>query len=601
MKQIKREVGKPDNSQLNRRLLIYGGILVAMAVLGTLLFKVLLHEETFDGIIFAWFTLFIPATAVLMLFGIRRDLRRRWGLAYMKRYVNEAKKSGVTDCPRCGGTLEKKLGVYYRRRFLYSRTSSSGQRTDYYQRERVEYFYWQCDGDRCQLVLEDPSKYTRAVIPYKKKHLRALVLDDPKGYTRSRPNANELLMPRFFLVSTVLVLAIVAFGAFKLYDYTSTTDTMWDKTDIAAEASMTEEELTSTLLSLDSKFPNVAAYVTTSTPDFYTYTFGGKQPTAWVETGMYQGERVYSYRFYGNDFGTGLADGEYMLRSYNGQPVLVSSATHRLYKADSEFYKTYAPKLRALTYDMMMQTALDKVAGGEHGTNGDENYPYEILAKDGAYLWAAVQPNYTGNTGYEVNAIVKREDGKIDEYAFTHSDRDYDDMSMDLEGYTFDAGAVVDAKLDELFATTNRAGGMLTWKTGDKATLRVSVDVYPTGYLFEFRNASGIFEEDVIYRVDTDKKTLTKIAEDNTETAMSPAQHQKDYDYLLSLVPETYIANHIDMSKTEEESQYFGIAKFYRMKDENGKVTAELQVGFGTLQGMVHYLSDTETVEIGLD
>ena len=78
------------------------------------------------------------------------------------------------------------------------------------------------------------------------------------------------------------------------------------------------------------------------------------------------------------------------------------------------------------------------------------------------------------------------------------------------------------------------------------------------------------------------------------------SQYQKQYDYLLSIVPERYIFDIIDMDKADLKKEYLGIIKNYQMKDENGNVTAEMKVMFGVIGEVIHHTGENEYAKIEL-
>ena len=109
----------------------------------------------------------------------------------------------------------------------------------------------------------------------------------------------------------------------------------------------------------------------------------------------------------------------------------------------------------------------------------------------------------------------------------------------------------------------------------------------------------------MFYRVNTSDKTLTKIENydysDEVKTEMPLSEHQDKYDFLLSIVPHTYIRRIIDMDKAEVRKESMGLKTIYEMKDENGNVTADMKLAFGKIGEVIHYTGENEYVQIELE
>ena len=151
--------------------------------------------------------------------------------------------------------------------------------------------------------------------------------------------------------------------------------------------------------------------------------------------------------------------------------------------------------------------------------------------------------------------------------------------------------------------------GSVAFCKNDEVVLGISVDYFPNGYDFEIEVAAEGhergFEEDMVYRVNTTDKTLTKIENydysDEIKTDMPLSEHQDKYDFLLSIVPHTYIRRIIDMDKAEVRKESMGLKTIYEMKDENGNVTADMKLAFGKIGEVIHYTGDNEYVQIELE
>ena len=67
-----------------------------------------------------------------------------------------------------------------------------------------------------------------------------------------------------------------------------------------------------------------------------------------------------TFIFDGENLGTGLPDGTYILTKLDGADVLIDDNSKLIYKADSEFYKTNAPKLQAITHDALLTKIIEQ-------------------------------------------------------------------------------------------------------------------------------------------------------------------------------------------------------------------------------------------------
>ena len=106
----------------------------------------------------------------------------------------------------------------------------------------------------------------------------------------------------------------------------------------------------------------------------------------------------------------------------------------------------------------------------------------------------------------------------------------------------------------------------------------------------------------MVYRINTTDKTLTKYIDDYGDpvdgTDMPLSQYQDTYDFLLSIVPHTYIRNIIDMDKAEKRKESLGLVTVYEMKDENSNVTADMKLMFGKIGEVNRYTGENEYVQI---
>ena len=164
-------------------------------------------------------------------------------------------------------------------------------------------------------------------------------------------------------------------------------------------------------------------------------------------------------------------------------------------------------------------------------------------------------------------------------------------------------------ELGKLMKESSDDSGNVAFFKNDEIVFGVSVDYFPNGYDFEIEVAAEGhergFEEDMVYRVNTTEKTLTKYVDDHGDlvdgTDMPLSEHRDKYDFLLSIVPHTYIRSIIDMDKAEKRKESVGLVTVYEMKDENGNVTADMKLAFGKIGEVIHYTGENEYVQIELE
>ena len=108
MKDVKRVVGKPDNSAFIRNAIVYGVLLAVMVFAAPSIFAKIMVPMAAQGIKVAWFAIFVPLAAVMMAISLFRSWRRRWPRAYMARYNAEVRANGYSYCPRCGAPVVEK-------------------------------------------------------------------------------------------------------------------------------------------------------------------------------------------------------------------------------------------------------------------------------------------------------------------------------------------------------------------------------------------------------------------------------------------------------------------------------------------------------------
>lgn len=418
----------------------------------------------------------------------------------------------------------------------------------------------------------------------------------------------------FLKVMAVLVVLIVV-GVIIANSYNSYYNGEWTYAAADKESSRSAQDYQDYLLSLDTDNIHWHVSYTAAPTDLWNYLLSlvGWDKETGYSMGGYATEdgMVYEYRFEGNDAGTGIPDGRYTLTKLDGTPVLVDETSEVIYKEGSDFYDTYAPKLRELSHDGILGAVLEKIDGGEHALSGSNDFWMEFIRKDTTMVYSYMLENdVTKISGGEFRAITTYPDDKREErWIFSYSDGAYEPDSW--EGFTVadentwqtndDLGKLISQSFDG-------SGSVEFYKNGEEV-LNIDVTYLPNGYDFEVDDlvegyGKGL-ELDAVYRVNTVQKTLTKIVEnenyEEVEYAMPLSAHQDTYDFLMSIVPHAYIRNVMDMDKAQVRKEYLGFITVYEMKDENGNVTADMRVAFDKIGEVNHYTAEDEYVKIELE
>ncbi len=615
---VKQAVGRPDNSVFIRRCIIYGVILAAMLFAAPTVFEKLMVPMAADGMTEAWNTVFIPIVVCMMLIGLFRAWRRRWPLAYMDNYRYQAKQNGYETCPRCGSALVLKKRTRFDRQktgelvttTTYTDGSKTVDRKDIYENVKRTECYHECTNSLCKLEAE--QQIGQSHLPWKKKEIRCLVLNDSSLLGRKHPSARSILLSR--LLVPFLALVILVAGGIAIYAYADSHNNVWVYTDADKESDRSAEDYQNYLLSLDTQKPHWSmsyAKAPTDMRSFLIEMLPGQDLEIGYSINCYNSDNgnSYTYRFEGDDAGTGVPDGRYTLTTLDGVKVLIDGDHKTIYKQGSEFYETCAPKLLALSHDKELAVILERVNGGEHALSGTNDFWMEFLRKDGTMLYSDMMSDDVSQVYGGFRAVTYYPDDQMKEsWSFDYDDYDY--PANDLEGYTYSDAAPLNEndKLGKLMAKSNDDNGEYTLYRNDEEVLNIDVDYLANGYEFRFDTiAEGEykgFEEEVAYRVNTNAKTLTKIVTDEnyneTEFDLPLSQYQTQYDFLLSIVPETYIRNIIDMDEAEVRKEKLGLITVYEMKDESGKVTADMKLMFGVIGEVNHYTGENEYVKIEL-
>ena len=435
------------------------------------------------------------------------------------------------------------------------------------------------------------------------------------GSSYSYTGSSKVTIPTSRLIAIFIAVALGVVGVIVGFNYNSYYNGEWNSATADKQSGRSAADYQNYLLSLDTeyKYWNVAYEKAPATLWNYLLGFVNLDKAEGYSFGGYnvEGGNVYDYRFEGDDAGTGIPDGWYTLTKLDDVNVLIDEDNETIYKEGTEFYDTYAPKLKALTHDSALGAILEKTKEGEHAMSGSNDSWMEFIRKDNTMVYSyMLSDDETKISGDEFRAITTYPEEKTEErWIFSYGNSDY--YPEDWEGFVYaDNNAFsTDDELGKLMQKSFDDSGSVAFCKNDEVVLGISVDYFPNGYDFEIEVAAEGhergFEEDMVYRVNTTEKTLTKYVNDHGDLVdgieMPLSEHQDKYDFLLSIVPHTYIRSIIDMDKAEKRKESVGLVTVYEMKDENGKVTADMKLMFGKIGEVNHYTGENEYVQIELE
>jgi len=615
---VRKAVGRPDNSAFVLRCVIYGVILAAMLFAAPSVFAKIMVPMAAKGVTGAWYAVFVPVVAAMMAISLFRTWRRRWPLAFMNSFKRQAEACDYSTCPRCGAPMVLKRRTRYHREKVgeeittttYTDGSKDVSKKDIYGSVKHAEYYHECTNGKCKLEAE--QQISQSHLPWKIKEIRCLVLNEDKLLGRKHPSARSILLSR--LLAPILALVIVLVCAGMIYNYESWQHGEWNYVTADREADRSAEEYQNYLQSLDEGHLNWHMSYEKEKSDMMSYlgdwVLRKDKSTGYsMESYTFEGGTALCYRFEGDDAGTGLPDGRYMLTQVDGVNVLLDEDKERIYKQDTEFYTTYAPALQALSHDAALGVALERVSGGEHALSGSNNFWMEYVRKDDTMLLSYMNSNDHTKINGEFR-VVTADVAELQTERWIFSYDDYEYNPVDLKGFVYSDAApeAVDDELSKLIKGSSEGRGDYTLYRNEEEVLDVDIDNLVNGYEYCIDGVKEgfelAFEEDVTYRINTTAKTLTKISTDENyrqvESDMPLSEYQAEYDFLLSIAPEAYIRRIIDMDKAEVKNENAGLVKNYIMKDENGIVTAEMKVAFGKIGEVIHHIGENEYAKIEL-
>ncbi len=447
MREVKKKLVRPDNSMFIRRFIFYVIILAVMLIAAPLIFKAVMVPMAADGIMGAWYGVFVPIAVGMMIIGLFRSRRRRWSLAFFNWYQKEAEACDYQACPRCGSPMVLKRRTRNSREKVgqeittttYGDGSKTVDKKDIYGNVSHTNYYHECTNSSCRL--EPEQHVSQSHLPWKVKEIRCLVLNDGRALGRKHSCAKHLLLSRLLVPFVALI--IIGVGAYSVYSYADSMSAEWTYTTADKEPSRSAEEYENYLLSLDTEYSSWNIWYEKTPSDMKSYLSEKflKQNISigyGIECYEKDNEKVLVYRFEGSDAGTGLPDGEYVLTQLDGVNVLIDDENEKIYKQGTEFYDTYAPKLLALTHDAQLGVVFAKLDGGEHALSGSNDFWMEFVRKDNTMIYSyMLSDDVSKINGGEFRAVTTYPDELMTEkWYFSYSNGDYV-YEPDIEGFIY--------------------------------------------------------------------------------------------------------------------------------------------------------------------
>lgn len=434
-----------------------------------------------------------------------------------------------------------------------------------------------------------------------------------RSYTSYGRGGGGSIPTSIIITGFIAVIAIVA-GIFIFNSFNSYYHGEWTYATADKQSSRSSNDYQNYLLSLDDRYPTWYVTYEKAPTDIWNYLLGyvKMNQICSYTIGGYHSESgdILEYRFEGDDAGTKLPDGIYTLTVLDETNVLIDENNEIIYKEGSSFYNTYVPKLRKLTHDHLLNTVLKRTKDGEHALYGSNDSWMEYIRKDNSMVYSyLLTDDVLQISGGEFRAITTYPKEQQEErWYFNYRDDEY--HLDELAGYTYaDQLLFQDSELDKLMKGSFDDSGSIEFYKKDELVMGIDVDYLANGYQFEVAKAIKGYdrglEEDAVYRINTTNQSLAKVLNegysDETLVDMPLSKYQKQYDFLMSVIPHSYIQRIIDMDKAEKRKESIGLVTVYEMKDKNDKVSADMRLLFGKIGEVNHYLTEDEYVKIELE
>ena len=320
---------------------------------------------------------------------------------------------------------------------------------------------------------------------------------------------------------------------------------------------------------------------------FFGTLFGLKGDTARVKRYLQKdGTEVIVFRFDGHDLGTGL-EGEYYIVTIEGKVSVIDDKAEWIYQEGSEFFDTNYPKLKALTYDAILSPLTEKVVGDQYGKNDQYGH---ILQANGWEMAVYDENRVIFTTDTEDLRTQYVVDVSNSESNYTFELLNYKFYGEDTENLDELGKLLADVDYSasiELFDGSNELADIRYERNGKE-------------HSFEFEANYGDFIGGTYYSyvINTEAKTIVYRYYSDEEAKWvdeTPENREAMYTELVSLIPETYVRNVMDLSKADKGG--IGITT-YTMKNDDGETTAILSLVFGKINKLIHYRDDGKRLEM---
>ncbi len=408
-----------------------------------------------------------------------------------------------------------------------------------------------------------------------------LIYDNGARVVKSRGYIKRRFRIALFFVIAIVIAALIGVKYFLFYP--DEQREQMPRFEITSESS---GDLFAQALKADDNAAGYKIYATENGIGFFRNIINFSSDNATVEYWTENGQGVWSFELADCDLNTGLS-GNYYITTIGGKKAIADRNDKKIYPEGSVFYNQNYEKLMALTHDNMLGEIQDALKGGKRGKN--DSYGCELLVADKAALCS---------DGDRLRICDERS-GKRILYTVSYYDKT-DTKMQDISSFTTDGSTGTGDKLTDLMITGDSSPRIKFLENGEEKA-NINLNIQNGIYEFEFKLDYNGFEADTDYVVDPEKKTLTvkkwnneKLTHDETEYKAS--EKQKEYDYLLSIVPQTFVKANFDFDKAEKSG--FLWYESYKIKDENGDTKATLTLWNDKPSSFILKTDDTHNVTI---
>lgn len=237
----------------------------------------------------------------------------------------------------------------------------------------------------------------------------------------------KLLKAFGILLAISAVIWMILFFVFDVYKINYT---------VADEAARTAEEFEFYLLNLDNKWDVWEIQYDKKNAGILGRLAFWEKASCTIRYNKGVNASYTTFIFEGENLGTGLPDGTYILTKVDFADVLIDKNNKRIYKADSKFYQTYAPKLQAITHDALLGVIMEQSKGGEHGLV-ETDPPTEAIFTEKAAITARLvrnNPEALMDQGFEARVNSGGDEWGVYKFTYYYSSAVQD---LNIAGYTY--------------------------------------------------------------------------------------------------------------------------------------------------------------------